>query len=61
MDSPAQEQLDQLQYEARNFKNIADGESYLKSNLSRWPSLLEKELRRFRNANWFIMNTKRGY
>ncbi|QBR13548.1 hypothetical protein [Sphingobacterium sp. CZ-2] len=56
---PEQTELDQLQLLARSKRKYSDGEELIISSLEKWPELLKKELDRYRNASWFLMNNKK--
>jgi len=56
---PEQTELDQLQLLARSKRKYSDGEELIISSLEKWPEFLKKELDRYRNASWFLMNNKK--
>ena len=56
---PERTELDQLQLLARSKRKYSDGEEIIISSLEKWPELLKKELDRYRNASWFLMNNKK--
>ncbi|WP_144038078.1 hypothetical protein [Sphingobacterium sp. 1.A.4] len=56
---PEQTELDQLQLLARSKRKYSDGEELIISSLEKWPELLKKELDRYMNASWFLMNNKK--